>query len=107
MDDAGLQKEIGIVLTSFMQGYDEALLSKQQAELDNFFLFKWDGKASVEWNIYKFQDYLRMYAGACRRWEEHHNGTCCVVERVRDTYLMPKIKEFSKSLRNHFAAEQV
>ena len=49
---------------------------------------------SKEWNLYKFSDALEMYKSRCRRWEEHHNGSSCVVERVRDKYLMPKIKDF-------------
>jgi hypothetical protein len=46
-----------------------------------------------------FYDMLRLYAGQCRRWEEHHNGSCCVVERVRDTYIMPKVREFADRLQ--------
>jgi hypothetical protein len=37
---------------------------------------------------------LNLYAGRCRRWEEMHHGSMSVVERVRDAYMMPKIKEF-------------
>lgn len=37
-----------------------------------------------------------MYARSCQRWEEIHNGYVCVVERVRDKYIIPKIKEFEQ-----------
>jgi hypothetical protein len=37
---------------------------------------------------------LNLYQNKCRRWEEMHNGSSCVVERVRDTYVMPKIREW-------------
>jgi len=57
--------------------------------------FTWNESASLEWNLYQFHDKLRLYGSFCRRWEGIHNGSCCVVERVRDTYLMPKIREFT------------
>jgi hypothetical protein len=37
---------------------------------------------------------LNLYAGRCRRWEEMHHGSMSVVERVRDAYMMPKIRAF-------------
>lgn len=70
------------------------LLATPQDELSKYFYFVYDPKHSKEWNLYKFSDALEMFKSRCRQWEEFHNGPSCVVERVRDTYLMPKIKEF-------------
>jgi hypothetical protein len=47
-----------------------------------------------EARMYEFMQHIDMYRRQCRRWEEIHNGSSSVVERVRDKYLMPKIKEF-------------
>lgn len=65
--------------------------------------FQWEPERSMTWNIYKFHGCLSLYGGSCRRWEEMHNGHVCVVERVRDKYLMPKIKEFERMLRSRLA----
>lgn len=90
---------IGDVLTGIMQRQKDEYLAMAQADLEERWFFRYDPKASVAWNIYQFQDLLRLYGGACRKWEEMHNGSSCVVERVRDTYLMPKIKDFEQTLR--------
>jgi len=87
------------ILTSILNRAEEQLLKKSQKELEESFNFMWDEKASVEWNIYKFSHHIEFYKKSCRRWEEHHNGSCCVVERVRDKYLMPKIRRFLQTLR--------
>ena len=63
-------------------------------ELDRYWHFKWDDTFSVAWNTYRFHSMLRLYQRQCRRWEEHHGGSCCLVERVRDKYVMPKVREF-------------
>lgn len=44
--------------------------------------------------------FASLYAHFCEKWEEQKNGRCCVVERVRDKYLMPKIKEFLKAIKS-------
>lgn len=82
------------------------LLDTPEAELSHRWWFSWDEKASIEWNIYKFSDALEMLKRDCRRWEEHHNGYVCVVERVRDKYLMPRIKEFKTTLATKLLAEK-
>ena len=70
------------------------LFSKDQAGLESYWMFSYDDTATIEKNTYLFFKALEMYQKYCRRWEEYHNGGCCVVERVREKYLMPKICEF-------------
>lgn len=82
------------VMLSIVKQADDELFSISPNELAGEWWWKWDEKMSVEWNAYEFNEKLEMYKRRCRRWEEHHNGNCCVVERVRDKYLMPKIREF-------------
>jgi len=99
--DNPIQREIGNVITALAQGADDELFALQDAELERYWFFRWDEKASIEWNTYKFSDLLELYKRQCRRWEERHNGSCCVVERVRDKYLMPKVKAFLAELESH------
>jgi hypothetical protein len=91
-------KAISEVITTLSNSFNENLYSKSQEELEQYWYFKWDDKRSIESNTYVFTRDLESYAWTCRRWEEEHNGWCCVVERVRDTYKMPKIREFLKTL---------
>ena len=86
------------VIGSIDRTFTEELLSKTEAELEDYWFFKYDKKASLSRNIYEFHDLLRLYQGFCRRWETAKNGTCCVVERVRDKYLMPKINELAQQI---------
>ena len=95
--------DIGQVLTSMARSFDAELLAMTESELDSRWYFRWEENASIEWNLYKFSDALEMFKRSCRKWEEHHNGSCCVVERVRDKYLMPKIRAFAVELKTHNA----
>ena len=70
-----------------------------KADLERYWHFRWNGSASLEANLYEFHDLLDLYGDFCRRWEELHNGRYCIVERVRDTYLMPKIRAFADQVR--------
>jgi hypothetical protein len=88
------QKEIGNVINGILAGAEKELQEMPESQLEDYWFFKWDDTKSKEWNTYQFHDLLKLYGGQCRRWEEKHNGSCCVVERVRDKYLMPKIREF-------------
>lgn len=94
-----LEKSIGDVLTGIVRRADEELLSLTEQGLASRWYFAYEPKHSIAWNIYQFSGALESYKRSCRRWEEHHNGSSCVVERVRDKYLMPKIREFEASLR--------
>jgi len=80
------------------QARDE-LQSCSQYDLERFWFFKYDPNARIEWNFYQFNSMLDLYARKCRQWEELHNGSQCVVERVRDTYIMPKISEFVSTVK--------
>lgn len=93
--------DIGQVLTSMVRSFDAELLAMTESELDSRWYFRWKESANIEWNLYKFSDALEMFKRSCRKWEEHHNGSCCVVERVRDKYLMPKIRAFAAELKTH------
>lgn len=92
-------EDIGKVITSLADSFTNELYGKKKEELEEYYFFKWDPKRSVESNTWEFFDLLKLYGSQCRRWEEHHNGSCCVVERVRDTYTLPKIREFLKQLK--------
>ena len=95
--------ELEQVLTSLTRRLDAELLALSERELAERWFFRWNPAASLEWNLYKFSDSLEMFKRSCRQWEEHHNGGGCVVERVRDKYLMPKIRAFTAELNAHSA----
>lgn len=79
--------------------FDEETVQKSQEELEDYWFFEWKDSRTPESNFYEFHKALNLYQNRCRKWEETHNGICCVVERVRDTYLLPKIREFNKLLK--------
>ena len=93
MDDIK-KEDIAAVFQGILGRAQDELKTMTQAELERFWFFTYDNAKSYEYNLYLFQDYLDLYRRKCRQWEEMHNGSMCVVERVRDTYLMPKIREF-------------
>ena len=95
------EKVIGAMLTAIVDAFDEELFATPEADLHNRWHFRWDNDASVRYNLYEFSDQLESLKGDCERWEERHNGSCCVVERVRDKYLMPKISQFLADLKAH------
>lgn len=95
-----LKKEMEAVFNGILVDERNELRNiEDPAELERFWFFKYEPKNSMEWNTYQFYSMLNLYQNKCRRWEEMHNGYCCVVERVRDTYLMPKIKEWLSVVR--------
>jgi hypothetical protein len=91
-------EQIGEVLTSFVRRNDEQLLAMSADEIAADWRWRWEEERSAEWNAYEFNKALELHKRRWRRWEEHHNGTCCVVERVRDTYVMPRIRDFLTTL---------
>ena len=95
------KEAIGQVINSIVKSGNDELFAKTENDLDEYWHFKGNPASSIEWNTYQFHDMLKLYGSFCRRWEEHHNGSCCVVERVRDKYLMPKINEFICELQRH------
>jgi len=86
------------VIENLASCFDAELLSKKETELASEWYWKWDDNHGREWNTYTFSDMLEIHKRRCERWEEHHNGTCCVVERVRDKYLMSRVSEFLAAL---------
>ena len=94
-------KDIEQVLTGIVERADAKIASMPESELEQQWFFKWDDASSVEWNTYKFSGMLERYKKTCRQWEEKHNGSSCVVERVRDKYLMKKIRAFLAELAAH------
>lgn len=90
------------VVTGIAQMVDVELFSTPQEGLEErYYHFRWDENKSVEWNAYLFNDLLSLYSRRVSRWEEFHNGPVCVVERVRDRYLMPKVREFLLEVDKH------
>lgn len=100
-----LDAAIKDVVTTLVDGFDKELFALKESELEKRYYFHWNESASVAWNVYQFSDLLEMYKHDCRRWEEKHHGRCCVVERVREKYLMPKIKDFINDMDRHEASK--
>lgn len=97
--DEVTEKDIKEVMVGILtRSRNELLAIEDPAGLEKYWYFRYDPKASVAWNTYMFFDCLEMYKRSCRDWETAKNGSCCVVERVRDKYLMPKIKLFLKEI---------
>ena len=63
--------------------------------------WEWDENRDAQWNTYRFNCALDLHKWRWRRWEEMHNASCCVVERVRDKYVMPRVREFLAALDVH------
>ena len=83
------------VFTIIMQSQQAELAEiTDPAELERFWYFKYDADRSDAANLYEFNQMLDLYRRKCRSWEEQHNGISCVVERVRDKYLWPKLQQF-------------
>jgi len=93
------EKQIGETIIAMAEQFNARLTSKTESELEQYWHFEWEDSDSLELNIYNFHDMMNHYANFCRRWEKANNGSCCVVERVRDKYIMPKIKEFAKRIK--------
>ena len=93
------------VMGAIVEGSDRELFALAENELEQYWHFKFDSERSADGNLYLFYDMLKLYSHFVRRWEEHHNGHCCVVERVRDKYLMPKIRRFLAELSANFVQQ--
>ena len=93
-----IKKDIKNVITSLSDSLDKELYSKSKDQLEEYWHFKYDKTISPQENIYYFYDMLKLYGSFCRQWEEKHNGSCCVVGRVKGQYLMPKIELFYNEL---------
>ena len=92
------EKDISDVMGDFMTRIDGEYKDMTESELRERWWFAYCHKKTLRQNFYMFTESLDNYKTTCRRWEELHNGHQCVVERVRDKYLMPKIDEFISNL---------
>ena len=107
------QKVFAETIVSLLDAFQEDLFKCKEADLEQYWHFKYNREHPLVYNFYKFFSMLELYRGSCRRWEEHTNGICCVVERVRDKYLIPKIKKFINDIEadnqplNHERAKSV
>lgn len=94
-------EDIGKVITALANSFDAELFAMSADEIAAEWYWGWDDGCSAEWNTYQFSDILELHKGRWRRWEEHHNGPACVVERVRDKYVLPRVREFLGELAKH------
>ena len=85
---------IAEIFNSVLHREYEELYALRKEELERRWFYKHNPNLIPVHQLYDFIECLELYKQSCRRWETHHNGSCMVVERVRDQYLMPKIKEF-------------
>ena len=95
------EEDIAQLLNHIVTSDDRELMSMGEDEIAEEWFWKWDENRDAQWNAYQFNCTLDMHKRRWRRWEEMHNGSCCVVERVRDKYVMPRVKEFLAALDAH------
>lgn len=100
MDQEITKEDIGAVLSGIMKSVNDELKTMKREDLEKFWFFRYVKDATKDDNLYRFHDMLDLYRRKCRQWEEMHHGCSCVVERVRDRYLMPKIKQFIADLES-------
>lgn len=100
-DDLLTKDQIGEVITSLAAALNNNLLALSADEIEDEWCWRWEEGRSDEWNAYMFMDALALHRRRWRRWEEHHHGSCCVVEHVRDKYVMPRIRAFLAELATH------
>jgi len=105
MIDNEFESNLNNIFTGILKNENDELSCMTKPELENFWFFKYNSKLSIECNMYEFNKMLDLYKRKCRRWEEIHNGNSCVVERVRDEYLIPKINDFIKTMRKILSSE--
>jgi hypothetical protein len=92
------EQQIKDVITEIAAKAASELLALDEDAVKAKWYWRWDKNESVEWNTYEFSGDLEMYKRRCRMWEDKHNGIGCTAERVRDKYLMPKVREFLAEL---------
>ena len=99
-------EDIKNVMKCIVDNSQQELFACSKDELEKYWHYKPKEDMSEEQRLYNFYKMLKLYASFCRRWEEHHNGSCCVVERVRDNYIMPKIREYLQFIDGELTKEQ-
>lgn len=83
------------IMTGIIANDREELLAMKKEELEDYWFFHWNNNLPLQYNLYEFFKMLDIYSNRCEEWETLHNGHICVVERVRDQYLMPKLEKLS------------
>ena len=94
MDDNKIKAAFGEILPRLIDAMDAQLLTMTPEEIQAHWVWSWQEEASLWWNIYHFADTLELYKEQWRKWEEHHNGYICVVERVAEKYVKPRVDDF-------------
>lgn len=95
------QDDLAEVINGLASRVDTELLSMSADEISSEWYFKWEEDRGIVWNAYQFNEILSLHKRRWRKWEEHHNGSCRVVERVRDKYVLPRIQEFLITVLAH------
>ncbi len=90
---------IGKAIMQMAQTCDAELFALSTDQILAEWRWRWNPNASELGNVYAFFSQLSLYKYRCERWETYHNGSVCVVERVRDKYILPRIKELLEHLR--------
>ena len=98
MDDNKIKAAFGKILPRLIDAMDAQLLTMTPEEIQAHWVWSWQEEASLWWNIYHFADTLELYKEQWRKWEEHHNGTTCVVERVARQYVKPRVDDFMRAM---------
>ncbi len=93
-------QDVAEVINALDKSFTDGLYATPPDGLEKYWHFRWREGWTAEYAMYEFANQLAYYGEECRRCEEHHNGRVCVVERVRDKYLMPKAREFLSALAN-------
>lgn len=76
---------------------DKELFSKTKKELKDMWYFSFENNNhDSEIMLNDFYDNLKLYESKCFKWEIHHNGAVDIVRRIRDMYILPKIRMFLK-----------
>jgi len=100
MNESEFEKALASSCNAIIENQRKDMLIMSKDNLEKYWFFSWNDDESISYNIYKFNYFLEIYSGRCREWEETHNGYECVVERVRDEYILPKCRDFEILLRD-------
>ena len=95
------QKDIADRITSMVENFDEELFLCEEEHLEKYWHFQWNSSQTLEMNTYFFFQCLEQYSKQCKRWEEHTNGHICLIERVREKYILPKINKFLMDIEKY------
>lgn len=89
------------VTSKIDQDYREEIQVSSEDQIRNKWFFRYEPDLSREQNLYHFFQMMELYNKMVRDWEKMHNGYQLVTERVRDKYLMPRIRDFIKDLEKN------